>query len=202
MAIYRCWQQKGIRRLKFRKDFKQRNQVCSNQFQPNTASLLFCKIKSLLIYGFLTVWNWLIFIFSVKIEIFRLLPLWIYELFLFCPFKNKDRTTEDFLIIGHRDAAAYEIENTIPAFEKALNIYNANALEIDLSFTKDQQIVLWHDWDPDDIVAIIRQAGLEPSVKYRPFVPMNGMWRKPVNKLLLSELRELLWLFIKKVTSG
>ena len=99
---------------------------------------------------------------------------------------------------GQRGAAAYEIENTIPALEKTITEYNANALEIDLSITKDNEIILWHDWNPDEIVAVIRQMGLEPHVKYRPFVPMSGMWRKPVNKLFLSELREHYGYALKK----
>jgi len=82
------------------------------------------------------------------------------------------------------------VENTLPSLQSALSRYGANALEIDLSFTRDKQVVLWHDWDPDSVVAIARQAGLEPEVKYRPYVPMNGPRRKPVHQLTLEELRQ------------
>ncbi len=198
MALHRCFQQKGIRRKKIREDYKQHIFSCSNRFPIKSIEYIFCRIKTFFIYAFATIWNWLQLFSCLLFEIIRLLPLWIYELFRFCPFKIKNLDTDSFLIIGHRGVAAYEIENTIPAFEKAIDQYGANAIEIDLSFTKDHEIVLWHDWNPDDIVAMVRQAGWEPTVKYRPFVPMSGMWRKPVNQILLSELRDHYGYALKK----
>jgi glycerophosphoryl diester phosphodiesterase family protein len=53
----------------------------------------------------------------------------------------------DFLIIGHRGAPHQACENTLESFETALQL-GANALELDVSMTSDQQVVLWHDWVP------------------------------------------------------
>lgn len=180
--FYRCLQKKGIYRKNIRQQYKKRLNKCK------TSSV--CRIKEYIVYFLSNLWNWIRFLFCVLAGLLYSLPLWIFELFRFCPFKVKQLKKNQFLIIGHRGAAAHEIENTIYSMEMALEKYGANALEIDLSMTKDQQIVLWHDWDPDSLIAFVRQAGLEPYVKYRPFVPMSGMWRKPVNQLLLEELRE------------
>jgi glycerophosphoryl diester phosphodiesterase len=51
----------------------------------------------------------------------------------------------DFLIIGHRGAPHQACENTLESFETALQL-GANALELDMSMTSDQHVVLWHDW--------------------------------------------------------
>jgi glycerophosphoryl diester phosphodiesterase len=72
---------------------------------------------------------------------------------------------------------------------------------MDLSFTKDKEVVLWHDWDPDDLVAIIRQLGLEPNVKYQPFTPGDGQWRRKIHKLTLEELRSSHGYCLKKKSS-
>ena len=188
--IYNCLQKKGLQRKKIKSDYRLGLSNCK--------SSNFCKIKIFVLYLFRNIWNWIYLIFCVLLGIIKYLPVWIYELFRFCPFKPQKSDKESFLVIGHRGAAAYEIENTLPALEKAMTEYNANALEIDLSMTKDNEIVLWHDWNPDNLIPIVRQTGLEPNVKYRPFVPMSGMWRKPVNKLFLSELREHYGYALKK----
>ncbi len=117
-----------------------------------------------------------------------LLPVWIYQLFIFCPRKYKNASKKEFLIIGHRGAAAYEVENTIEACLKALQVYQANSLEIDLSFTKDEQVVLWHDWDPDNLVSRVRRAGWEPHVKYKPFYPKEKQLIKKTHLLSYKEL--------------
>ncbi|MCX7794274.1 MAG: glycerophosphodiester phosphodiesterase [Thermodesulfovibrionales bacterium] len=49
-----------------------------------------------------------------------------------------------FLKIGHRGACAYEIENTIESFRKAIEL-GANAIEFDVRMTKDKKLVLSHD---------------------------------------------------------
>lgn len=96
---------------------------------------------------------------------------------------------QDFLVIGHRGAAKHVVENTIPSCIYAIE-NGANALEIDLSMTADGQIVLWHDWNPNDTVSLARQLGLEPGVKYLPRTPR--VWdtkRRMAHKLTLEELR-------------
>jgi len=49
-----------------------------------------------------------------------------------------------FLKIGHRGAKAYEPENTLRSFKKALDL-GANAIEIDARLTKDGELVCLHD---------------------------------------------------------
>jgi glycerophosphoryl diester phosphodiesterase len=49
-----------------------------------------------------------------------------------------------FLKIGHRGAKAYEIENTIESFEKAIRL-GANAVELDVRKSKDGKLVVSYD---------------------------------------------------------
>ncbi len=50
----------------------------------------------------------------------------------------------DFVVIGHRGAAAYFPENTISSFEGAIEL-KADMLELDVQLTKDNIPVLFHD---------------------------------------------------------
>jgi glycerophosphoryl diester phosphodiesterase len=50
------------------------------------------------------------------------------------------------LRIGHRGARAYEPENTLRSFRKALEI-GANAVELDVRKTRDNHLVVIHDAD-------------------------------------------------------
>ena len=45
---------------------------------------------------------------------------------------------------GHRGARGLLPENTLPSFEAALDL-GVTTLELDLHFTQDQQVVVWHD---------------------------------------------------------
>lgn len=47
-------------------------------------------------------------------------------------------------ILGHRGAAAYAPENTMPAFEMALE-QGADGLELDVHLSKDGELVIMHD---------------------------------------------------------
>jgi glycerophosphoryl diester phosphodiesterase len=51
---------------------------------------------------------------------------------------------DGFVVIAHRGASAYAPENTIPAFEKALEM-NAELIELDVMLSKDGVPVLFHD---------------------------------------------------------
>lgn len=50
----------------------------------------------------------------------------------------------DFEVHGHRGARGLRPENTLPAFEAALDL-QVTALELDLHFTRDRKVVVWHD---------------------------------------------------------
>ena len=45
---------------------------------------------------------------------------------------------------GHRGARGLKPENTLPAFETALDL-GVSTLELDLHFSADQEVVVWHD---------------------------------------------------------
>lgn len=78
--------------------------------------------------------------------------------------------------------------NTIPSFERALR--EGVSLETDLCVTKDNEVILWHDWNPDELVALIRENGIEPDVAYKPYfpAPFSGL-RNKINELTLDEFR-------------
>ncbi len=91
------------------------------------------------------------------------------------------------LVIGHRGAARFEAENTVAAFDRALEL-GADTVEADVSVTADGRFALWHDADPDEKVALARQLGAE-RLAYRPRVPQAGSpWRRPVRELTGEEL--------------
>ncbi|MDQ1163938.1 glycerophosphodiester phosphodiesterase family protein [Flavobacterium sp. SORGH_AS_0622] len=50
----------------------------------------------------------------------------------------------NILKIAHRGAKAYEPENTLKAFQKALEL-NSNGIELDVHLSADQQIIVIHD---------------------------------------------------------
>jgi glycerophosphoryl diester phosphodiesterase len=91
-------------------------------------------------------------------------------------------------VVGHRGAPRERPENTIASFERAFEL-GGGAIETDLCVTRDGAFILWHDADPDDLVARARQAGAE-KLFCRPEVPPAGSpWRKPVRELDLGDLR-------------
>ena len=97
--------------------------------------------------------------------------VWFRELFRFCPISKLKVDRENlFLVCGHRGSPVNEPENTIPSFERALR-EGVNSLETDLCVTKEKEVILWHDWNPDELVALIREKGIEPEVAYKPDFP-------------------------------
>ncbi len=120
-----------------------------------------------------------------------LLQNWITEFFNKCNLKRTyENNDELFLVTGHRGSPVFEPENTFSSFERAVN-EGANSLEVDVCITKDLEVVLWHDWDPDSTNALLREGGFEPYVKYKPHPPSLGSkYRKKISELTLSEFRE------------
>lgn len=49
-----------------------------------------------------------------------------------------------FLKIGHRGAKAYEVENTVASFKRAV-VLGANAVELDVRQSKDRELIVCHD---------------------------------------------------------
>jgi len=66
-----------------------------------------------------------------------------------------------------------------------------NSIETDLCVTKDKEVILWHDWNPDELVALIRENGFEPEVTYKPDfpTPFSG-FRNKISGTTLKDFRE------------
>jgi glycerophosphoryl diester phosphodiesterase len=123
-----------------------------------------------------------------KLIVFR---IWLRELFRFCPISKLKVDKENlFLVCGHRGSPVNEPENTIPSFERALR-EGVNSLETDLCVTKDKEVILWHDWNPYELVALIRENGIEPEVAYKPYfpAPFSG-FRNKTSELGLEDFRK------------
>jgi glycerophosphoryl diester phosphodiesterase len=90
-------------------------------------------------------------------------------------------------IVGHRGSPTEEVENTIPSFERAVAQDGANALEMDISVTREGELLVWHDFDPTGIDARLRQWNFEPQVRFRP-----RSFDGPVSELTVAEARERL----------
>ena len=91
-------------------------------------------------------------------------------------------------VIGHRGAAREFPENTIPSFRRAIEL-GADAIETDITITRDGRFLLWHDSDPDERVALARQAGAE-KLCCTPDVPAVGSpFRRRVEELTFEEMR-------------
>ncbi len=106
---------------------------------------------------------------------------------------------DTFLVIGHRGAAAKEPENTIPSFQRALD-EGANAFEMDLCMTSDGEIVIWHDWDPNDAIALVREQGAEGGVLVRPrFPPLGSSVRKYMDEITYDQFRFNYWYATKNL---
>lgn len=54
------------------------------------------------------------------------------------------------LVIAHRGASAYDVENTLPAFQKAVDM-GADGIELDVHGTADGVLVVHHDPHVEDI---------------------------------------------------
>jgi glycerophosphoryl diester phosphodiesterase len=94
------------------------------------------------------------------------------------------------LRIGHRGARAYEPENTIRSFKKALEI-GVDAVELDVRKTKDSQLVVIHDAD------VKRTTGGKGLVSERTLKEIKGFSTEKGEKI--PTLKEALDFLDKKV---
>jgi glycerophosphoryl diester phosphodiesterase len=121
------------------------------------------------------------------LSIIPLIPLWFYEYFRFCPDEiDISEDKKEFYVIGHRGAPTIEPENTIPSFKAAME-KGANGIETDVCITKDSVVILWHDWSPTNIQAILRDWGFEPEVEFKPYITSDPEFVRPVNELTYEE---------------
>lgn len=84
---------------------------------------------------------------------------------------NTDRIIEqswkETLVVGHRGAAAYKPENTLPAFEEGIAC-KAAAVECDIHLSKDGEMVVMHDATLD------RTTSLKGKISETPWEVMKA----------------------------
>ena len=83
----------------------------------------------------------------------------------------------DFDAEGHRGARGLLPENTLPAFETALDL-GVTTLELDLHFTQDGEVVVWHDPILDDTKCRL------PATPADPEAPDP---RNPLRRIFISQ---------------
>jgi glycerophosphoryl diester phosphodiesterase/peptidoglycan hydrolase-like protein with peptidoglycan-binding domain len=76
-------------------------------------------------------------------------------------------------VVAHRGGPPDQVENTMPAIRAAV-AGGVEAVEIDLTVTRDGEVILWHDYEPGGIVPWMRSAGMEPGTRYKPLWPTEG----------------------------
>ncbi len=171
---------------------KKNNWLCRAQNKAVYADLtptdLAARIRAGLLFILFSAFNWLTYFSCLLRRVGVLLPQWSHSLLNFCPHKESFISSQP-LVIGHRGNPTKAVENTLEACQLAVSKLQAEAVEVDLCVTKDDQVILWHDWDANDIQAVVRQMGLEPKVRHRPYVPVDGRWLKRVSQLTLEEFR-------------
>lgn len=69
---------------------------------------------------------------------------WVVQLLILLIMANSCSPSYTFDLQGHRGARGLMPENTLPAFEKALQL-GVSTLEMDVVITKDQQVLVSHD---------------------------------------------------------
>jgi glycerophosphoryl diester phosphodiesterase len=102
---------------------------------------------------------------------------WLYEPWFYQRYIASERLQtikkRDFKIIGHKGASGYAPENTLSSFQKAMDL-GADAIEIDVHFSKDGEVIVFHDED------IHRTARIDGE-------PVYGK----IHELTLAEIKEL-----------
>jgi glycerophosphoryl diester phosphodiesterase len=98
-----------------------------------------------------------------------------------------------FYNVGHRGAPYHFAENTIASFQKALHL-GANGFEFDLSLTKDDHILVYHDAVQDTIALQRRwQEGLPYPVVSPEFDVINGRMHVSIKKLRNGQYGQSPW---------
>lgn len=88
-------------------------------------------------------------------------------------------------IIGHRGAAGLALENTLPSLELA-RLLGVDAIEFDVRKTKDDQLVLCHDADLDDISKYDERIGSLTLKQLQKFKLDDGQSVTPTLKEALK----------------
>jgi len=90
------------------------------------------------------------------------------------------------LIIAHRGANSYALENTIPAFKKAVML-GCDGVEFDVRLTADNEVVVFHD------ETLSRLFGIDEPVHNVPFVRLQKITNENIPRLrdVLDVVRDM-----------
>ncbi len=80
------------------------------------------------------------------------------------------------LNIGHRGAKGYGLENTLSSFARAMEL-GVDMIEFDLRFTKDREIVVFHD------SSLKRMCGVKKKLRDLTLVQVRKLRVKEVEKI-------------------
>lgn len=103
-----------------------------------------------------------------------------------CPVRMGSLYIPDhFSVIARAGSVSEFPENTLPAFQEALDIDGANALAVDLFLTRDGKVILWRAWN--------NPGARRPIEKFKPSGPSSKVpafqdfmdWATQQNKLKL-----------------
>jgi glycerophosphoryl diester phosphodiesterase len=96
------------------------------------------------------------------------------------------------MVFGHRGVPSEELENTIRSFKKA-EALGVDMIEMDLRVTRDQKIVIYHDWN------LKRLYGINQEVKSVMLEELKEISKGEIPTLeeVLAEIKSPLNLHIK-----
>ena len=115
----------------------------------------------------------------------------------------------DILVLGHRGASGYAPENTMPAFQMALD-QGADGIELDVQLTKDGEIVVIHDetidrtsngtgWVKDYTLAELKEFNYNYQNRTNPWNPgeqqLGDVIYPEYEKAEIPTMREVFELF-------
>ncbi|MFN8487055.1 MAG: glycerophosphodiester phosphodiesterase [Caldilineaceae bacterium] len=101
-------------------------------------------------------------------------------------FRDERKRRNKPFVVAHRGAPVLEPENTLPSFIRALQ-QGADAVETDLRFTRDEQIVLFHDSTlarTTDGQGAVREHSLAELRRLRTKAPSGAFTHAQVPTLL------------------
>ena len=92
----------------------------------------------------------------------------------------QDVLTQQHMIVAHRGGKLEVEENTMAGFEQAL-ANGMRALETDFHFTKDDKLVIMHDWN------VMRMLGVDEEIETTNLADLRRLHTPKGNKIPLAE---------------
>ena len=99
-------------------------------------------------------------------------------------FKKNKIYNKNFFIYGHRGVPSVKQENTIPSFQKAIEL-NYDGIELDAQVTKDNKIIIYHD-------AVEKKSKKKIEECYYKEILNNNKNKRSRHPLLLNEVLDQL----------